>query len=146
MYTDQTGKFMISGSSGATQLFVLYDYDSNSIHGEPMRNKSSSEIIRAYIIVYNKLGKAGLKPLLHRLDNECSNELREFMTERQIQIQLVPPGIQKNNAAERAIRTYKNHFIAGLATTDPAFPLHLWDRLLPQCELTLNLLRLSRIC
>jgi hypothetical protein len=27
---------------------------------------------------------------------------------------------------------------------DPDFPLHLWDRLLPQAEMTLNLLRKSR--
>jgi hypothetical protein len=29
--------------------------------------------------------------------------------------QLVPPGIYRRNAAERAIRTFKNHFIAGLS-------------------------------
>ena len=49
------------------------------------------------------------------------------------------------NAAERAIGTFKSHFIAGLATTDPKFPIRLWDQLLPQAELTLNLLRTSRI-
>jgi hypothetical protein len=46
--------------------------------------------------------------------------------------------------AERAIQTFKNHFIAILAGTDPAFPLHLWDKLIPQAETTLNLLRQSR--
>ena len=40
---------------------------------------------------------------------------------------------------------FKNHFIAGLCTTDPDFPLHLWDLLLPQAELTLNLLRGARV-
>jgi hypothetical protein len=35
--------------------------------------------------------------------------------------------------------------VAGLSSVDPAFPLHLWDRLLPQAELTLNLLRTSRL-
>jgi hypothetical protein len=32
-----------------------------------------------------------------------------------------------------------------LATVDPAFPIHLWDILLPQAEITLNLLRSSRL-
>ena len=32
-----------------------------------------------------------------------------------------------------------------LATVDPKFPLKEWDRLLPQCELTLNLLRSSKV-
>jgi hypothetical protein len=48
------------------------------------------------------------------------------------------------NAAERAIQTFKEHFVAGLSSVDPNFPLHLWDRLLPQAEITLNLLRTSR--
>lgn len=145
IYTDQTGKFLLPGSSGATQLFVLYDYDSNSIHAEPMRNKTSAEIVLSYGKVYNRLLNVGLKPQLHRLDNECSTELKEFMAEKDVQIQLVPPGVHRANAAERAIRTLKNHFLAGLATTDPEFQFHLWDRLLPQCIITLNLLRASRI-
>ncbi len=59
--------------------------------------------------------------------------------------QLVPPGIHWRNAAERAIRTFKNHFIAALCSVDKNFPIHLWDQLLPQAEITLNLLRGSRI-
>ena len=59
--------------------------------------------------------------------------------------QLVPPDVHRRNAAERAIRTFKNHLIAGLCSVDPKFPLHLWDRLLPQALLTLNLLRKSRL-
>jgi hypothetical protein len=35
--------------------------------------------------------------------------------------------------------------LAGLSSVDPTFPLHLWDRLLPQAEITLNLLRTSRL-
>jgi hypothetical protein len=34
--------------------------------------------------------------------------------------------------------------VAGLASVDPYLPLHLWDRLLLQTEMTLNLLRTSR--
>jgi hypothetical protein len=41
--------------------------------------------------------------------------------------------------------TFKEHFVAGISSVDPAFPLHLWDRLLPQAEITLNLLRTSRL-
>jgi hypothetical protein len=49
------------------------------------------------------------------------------------------------NAAERAIQTFKDAFIAALATTDSKFPLQLWDRLTPQVRDTLNLMRASRI-
>ena len=57
----------------------------------------------------------------------------------------MPPHIHQHNSTERAIQTFKNHFIAGLASTDPNFPLSNWCRLLPQAELTLNLLRPSRL-
>jgi hypothetical protein len=67
--------------------------------------------------------------------------LKAFMQEQAIDFQLVPPGVHRRNAAERAIRTFKNHFIAGLCSVDKDFPLHLWDRLLPQAILSLNLLR-----
>jgi hypothetical protein len=49
------------------------------------------------------------------------------------------------DAAERAIRIFKEHFKLGLVTVDPAFPIHLWDRLLPQAEITLSLLFSSRL-
>jgi hypothetical protein len=35
--------------------------------------------------------------------------------------------------------------VAGLSSVDPTFPLYLWDILLPQAEITLNLFRTSRL-
>jgi hypothetical protein len=61
-----------------------------------------------------------------------------------VEYQLVPPHCHRRNASEWAIRTFKEHFVSGLASVDPDFPLHLWDYLLPQAEMTLNLLRKSR--
>ncbi len=79
------------------------------------------------------------------MDNECSTLLADYMTKQGIDYQLVPVGQHRRNAAERAIRTFKNHFIAGLCTTNKQFPLHLWDKLVFQALLTLNLMRRSRI-
>jgi hypothetical protein len=67
------------------------------------------------------------------------------MHDQDIAFQLVPPGTHRRNAADRVIRTFKNHFIAALCSLDKNFPLHLWDRLIPQAVLALNLLRGSRI-
>jgi hypothetical protein len=44
------------------------------------------------------------------------------------------------NRAECAICTFKDHFLEILAGVDSAFSPYLWDLLLPQAELTLNLL------
>jgi hypothetical protein len=124
---------------------VAYDYDSNYIHAEPMKSKSGTEILAAYKRVHKIFCDAGLRPQLQRLDNKCSGPLKAYMTADDVDFQLVPPHVHRRNAAKRAIRTFKNNFIAGLCSTDKDFPLHLWDRLLPQAILSLNLLRSSRL-
>ena len=55
------------------------------------------------------------------------------------------PSNHRVNATERAIQTFKNHFISGLCTTDENWPLQLWDQLTHQATITLNLLRTSRV-
>ncbi len=110
-----------------------------------MKNRQAASIIEAYNTCHTRLCNAGCRPNLLRLDNECSTAMKANLQDKKVSFQLVPPGIHRRNAAERAIRTFKNHFIAGLCSTDNSFPLHLWDRLLPQAELTLNLLRASRM-
>ena len=59
--------------------------------------------------------------------------------------QLVPPHIHLRHAAERVIRTSKAHFLSTLSGVAPTYPNNLWDLLLPQIELTLNLLRQSTL-
>jgi len=79
------------------------------------------------------------------LDNEFSGELCTALIKRNIQFQLVPPYVHRRNAAERAIQMFKNHFLSVLATCDTEFPIVEWDRLLPQTEMTLNMLRPARL-
>jgi hypothetical protein len=79
------------------------------------------------------------------MDNEASAALKQFLHSKDIQFQLVPLHVHRQNAAERAIQTFKNHFIAMLCSTDKKYPIHLWDRLIPQAVITLNLLRQSRL-
>jgi hypothetical protein len=67
------------------------------------------------------------------------------MESNDIDVQLLPPYVHRRNAAERVIQTFKNHFIAGLCSTEPEFPMNLWDRLLPQAIQTLSLLRTSQL-
>ena len=59
--------------------------------------------------------------------------------------QLVPPNVHRRNAAEKAIRTFKAHFLSILAGVDPDFPEYMWDTLLQHTELTLNLLHQATI-
>lgn len=91
------------------------------------------------------LKSRGLRPRLQSLGNEASTLLKDFMYKENIDFQLTPAGIHRRNKAERAIQTFKSHFISGLCTVDPTFPLNLWDKLIPQAILPLNLLRASNI-
>ena len=75
------------------------------------------------------------------LDNDFSEELKTVFDEHKMPYQLVTPRKHKNNLAESAIQTYKSHFKTGLAATDPDFPLSEWDRMTPQSNITLNVLR-----
>jgi hypothetical protein len=108
-----------------------------------MKSRSASEWVKAYDSIHQELAVKGFKPKLQTLDKEASTTLKNFFTTNDIAYQLVPPHCHRHNAAERAIRTFKEHFVAGLSLVEPSFPLHLWDRLLPQAEITLNLLRTS---
>ena len=80
----------------------------------------------------------------HILDNEAPPLLLDLLNEKHIQYQLVPPHMHWRNAVERAIRTFKNHLIAGLSSLPPTFPMNLWCKLLPQALITINLLQQSR--
>jgi hypothetical protein len=145
LYTDLTGKFPVGSNKGNSYVMVCYIYDCNYIKSIPMKSRSASEWVKAYDSVHQELTIKGFKPKLQTLDNEASAALHNFFTVNDIAYQLVPPHCHRRNAVERAIRTFKEHFVAGLSSVDPSLPLHLWDRLLPQAEITLNLLRTSRL-
>jgi hypothetical protein len=146
IYADQTGRFVQASSNGNNYLLILYDYDINSILAEPLKTQTGQAILAAYKILHTKLCNAGFHPKFQYLNNECSEALKQFMSNDGVDYQIVPPGIHHRNAPERAICTFKNHFIAGLCSIDKHFPLHLWDQhLVPQAVITLNMMRGSRI-
>ena len=145
IYTDQTGRFPVTSSRGYKYIMIAYEYDSNNILAESLKSRTGLNIKNAYQKIRQLLISRGLTPQIHVLDNECSQILKDYMQGENEEFQLVPPHLHRRNAAERAIQTWKNHFISGIVSTHNKFPLHLWCRLLPQAILTLNLLRQSRI-
>ena len=130
--SDLTGRFPIPSSSGNHYIMCVYDYDANYIFQRATKNRTSKMLLECWDGVYKELVSGGCRPILHRLDNECSEAFKEFMKEREIAHQLVPPHDHRRNPAERAIRTSKNHFIAGMSSCDPECPMSTWDYMLPQ--------------
>jgi hypothetical protein len=87
------------------------------------------------------LATRGLSVNLQILDKKASAAYKDAITFTwQAKFQLVPPDMHCRNCAERAIRTFKAHLLSILAGVDPTFHPYLWDLLLPQTELSLNLL------
>ena len=145
LHTDQTGKFPTKSIRGYQYILIAYVYDTNTILYRPLKRKLASELQSTYDELYSYLTARGYKPKFHRLDNEVSIETQELLEALGATVEIVPPNSHCRNAAERAIRTAKNHLIAILSATHENFPLYLWCYLLLQAEITLNLLRSSRI-
>jgi hypothetical protein len=143
--TDQTGRFPVVSSKGKKYIMLLYYYDSNAILAQSIKDRTAPELLKAFQVMEHELVARGLKPKLMKLDNEASKLLKTYLHQQNITFQVVPPYSHRRNSAERAIISFKYYLIAGLCSTDKSFPMHLWDRLLPQAVITLNMLRTSRI-
>ncbi len=105
-----------------------------------MPNRTDTSFIAAFTEVFHILQARQYQPVLNIMDNECSKAVEKHIKKNKMKIQLVPPHNHRVNAAKRAIGTFKEHFVAALATVDMLCPLQLWDEFLPHVELTLNLL------
>ena len=142
VYSDQTGRFPKTSMYGNKYIMVMVEVDSNVILVEPMKSSHDDEMKRAYKHLMLRLKRAGIKPKKPVIDNEVSNSMKNMIRdEYKMELELVPPGCHRRNAAEVAIRNFKAHFLSILAGTADDFPLALWDRLLPQAKITLNLLQ-----
>jgi hypothetical protein len=133
VYTDLKGAFPTRSSKGNNSLMICYSYDANYIRPIAMKSKSGAEWVRSFDVIFDEMTTKGLKPKLQNMDNEASAALKNYFTEKEMSYQLVPPHCHRTNAAERAIRTFKEHFKAGIATFNPDFQAHLWDKL-PPCR------------
>jgi hypothetical protein len=124
IYTDQTGIFPVVSSKGNKYIMVIYDYDSNAILAKPIKDRTSPELLKAFQFMEQELVAKGLKPKLMKLDNEASKLLRDYIYQQERAFQLVPPYSHRRNSAERAIRSFTDHLIAGLCSTYKSFPMH----------------------
>ena len=144
-FTDMAGKFPFSSFTGIQYMLIMFCVDANYIHCEPMATRQGAEYARAYTRGIEFFKEHGITPIWERLDNETSNELTQAAKKLDITIQYLPPNNHRASKAERAIQTWKGHFISVLCMTHPDFPMGAWNHLLEHTELTLNLMRGSRV-
>ena len=77
--------------------------------------------------------------------NEVSKLAIKFIKDNELKYELAPARDHHTLPAERAIQTFKDHFVATLYGADKDYPTNQWDRLLPQAQLTCNLMQQSKI-
>jgi hypothetical protein len=85
-YTDLTGRFPHISARGNKYLLIVYDFDSNAILSEPLKSRQADEIKKAWEILHAQLAKCGTAPKMHILDNEVSNELKNAMIKKQLDV------------------------------------------------------------
>ena len=146
LFTDDLGRFPVRAMSGNQYIMLAYHDAANVILVQPFQSKGDHHRIPAYNIIRTRLKSRGINVDQQVLDNEISAAYSNTITEVwKCKLQKVPPDMHRRNKAERAIRTFKAHFISILASVDQGFPRNRWDLLLPQAEITVNLLRQSSL-
>jgi hypothetical protein len=145
VYNDLTGNFPFMSIDDSVCFFVMYHYKTNAILVKTIKNLDNHSIYEAYKQLFETLEAKGYKPKMNVIDNQAMKYIKKFLTTKDCDLQVVEPHNHRVDAAERAIQMFKDAFIAALAMTDSEFPLQLWDKIAPQVQNTLDLLRKARI-
>ena len=78
-YGDMTGKYPKMPSSENQYIWLIYDYDSNLIIGEPLKIPQKIDIMNGYRNLLKQLSCNGYKTQIKTFDNEASDILLEYM-------------------------------------------------------------------
>jgi hypothetical protein len=132
MYSHQTGLLPKVSSPGKKYIMVIHDVDSNSLWAKALKNNTGGKLILGCAQALERMRKADIIPKHHVLDNQALAVYKKAIGDSHMTYELVPPGNHQHNMAEKAIQTFKDHFVGILSGCAPTFPLHLWCQLLPQ--------------
>jgi hypothetical protein len=145
IFSDQTGQFSIGSFQGNKYIMVMVEIDSNAILVMPMNNCKDTKMIRAYNELLLQLKRAGIVPKKHVLDNEVSENMKNHIRDTcKLDMELVPPVCHRRNAAKVSHTQLQSPFPQHLSRCSrDGFPPNLWDWLLPQTKITINLIRQS---
>ncbi len=119
---------------------ILHNVDSNLSWVEALKDNTGGELILAQARALEHMQKAVIVPKHQILDNQKSAVYEEAIHASGMTFKLVSPNDHHRNMAEKAIQTFKDHFVGVLSGCASTFSLYLWCQLLPQVERQLLLL------
>ena len=94
-------------AQGNRYEMVIEDPDAGSILATAIGSRNKEHLLEGIKEIHNTLRKAGINPVLHRIDNKLSKELTEEIKSRELKYQIAPRGNHRTIAAERGIQTLK---------------------------------------
>jgi hypothetical protein len=126
---------------------IAYHMDGNLILQQVSQTKANNKHhIPAFNTIMERLAARGLSVDLNIRDNEASKDFKLVITESwKTKFQLVLPDMHQRYKVEQMIWHLKHHFLSILAGVNATFLSYLWDLLLPQAKLIVNLLRQATI-
>eukprot|EP00804_Cyclotella_cryptica_P001132 CCRYP_008413-RA/>CCRYP_008413-RA protein AED:0.32 eAED:0.32 QI:0/0/0/1/0/0/2/0/378 len=142
IFTDQTGQFPPRHRPATSTSWSWSKSTAAPSLSNPSRTATDAELTRQILPSCSDHG-AGIVPRKHVLDNKISAYERPHPGHLQNVARIGSTRCHTPQRRRVAIRNFKSHFLSILAGVADDFPLKLWDKLLPQTEITLNLLRQS---
>ena len=122
VFSDHTGQFPTRSQRGNKYIKVMAEINRYAILVEPIKNRKDEELTRVYRAMMLRLQRARMIPRKNILDNKVSESLKKIIqVEYKMQLELVPLGPHRINAAEVAIRNLNAHSLSILAGTAPDF-------------------------
>ena len=90
--SNQTGAFPRVSNRGNKYICVLYVYGPTFIKDTAIKSRHRSELLGACKKVYAWRKSRGFKPKLHRMDNETSSKIEEFIKTQNTDLKYSAPG------------------------------------------------------
>jgi hypothetical protein len=125
-------------ATNASWSFI--NVNSNSSWAKAIKGNTGGKLILACAQALEQMQKVGIIPKHQVIDNKASAAYKKGIINSIKTYELVPPKDHQRNMAQKAIQTFKDHFVGILSGCVPTFPLHLWCQLRPQVEKQLLLL------
>ena len=88
IFSDQTDIFTRVSSRENRSVMVLYDYNSNTILTEPLKNNTTLELVILQTRLIQYLLDRGLKPSALRIDNKCPKAIQILFRANIVDFQL----------------------------------------------------------
>jgi hypothetical protein len=98
---------------------VIHDVDSNSSWAEALKDNTGGKLILARARALELMQKVGIVLKHQVLDNQASVAYKKAIGNSGMTYELVPPDDHQHNMAEKAIRTFKDHFVGVLSGCAP---------------------------